>query len=111
MPAFPDLYRTIYGRLPSGGNWDALNWLTAQTSELAFAAFAPRGTPPEALLVLRSAFERAAQDPDFIEKTVAANGVPNTFVDVQRGNAIVRSLADVSTDVVKVLRTAMSGQN
>jgi tripartite-type tricarboxylate transporter receptor subunit TctC len=111
IPAFPDLYREVYGKLPSGHDWDALNWLTAQTGELAFAAFAPRGTPPEALSALRGAFERAANDPDFIEKTVAMNGVPNGFVDVQRGRAIVSSLTEVSPDVLKVLRTLMSSQN
>jgi hypothetical protein len=68
LPAFPDLYREVHGKSPSGDNWDALNWLTAQTGELAYAAFAPHGTPADALTALRTAFERASNDPDFIAR-------------------------------------------
>jgi tripartite-type tricarboxylate transporter receptor subunit TctC len=111
VPAFPDLYREVYGKLPAGENWDALNWLTTQTSELAYAAFAPRGTGPAALSALRTAFDRAARDPDFIEKSVASNGIPYSPVDVARGRAIIRSLADVSPGVLKALRASMGVQN
>jgi tripartite-type tricarboxylate transporter receptor subunit TctC len=111
LPAFPDLYRQVHGKSPSGDNWDALNWLTAQTGELAYAAFAPRGTPADALTALRTAFERASNDPDFIEKSVAINGVPYSFVNVERGRAVIRSLAEVSPRVLKALRASMGMQN
>jgi hypothetical protein len=111
VPAFPDLYRELYGKVPAGENWDALNWLTTQTSGLAYAAFAPRGTPPNALSALRSAFDRAAGDPDFIENSIAANGVPYSPVDVERGRAIIRSLAGVSPGVLTALRASMGTQN
>lgn len=111
VPAFPDLYREVHGRPPSGENWDALNWLTTQTSELAYAAFAPRGTPAGVLSVLRTAFDRAAADPNFIEQSVATNGVPYKPVDVERGRAIIGSLAHVSPVVLKELRTSMGISN
>jgi hypothetical protein len=65
-------YAHSIGITPSGDDWDALNWLTAQTSELAYAAFAPRGTPPDILSALRTAFELAAKDPDFNQGTIAS---------------------------------------
>ena len=111
VPAFPELYRQVYGKPPSGENWEALNWLTAQTSELAYAAFAPRGTPAEALTALRAAFKSAAEDPEFIEKSVATNGLPYGFVEVERGRAVIRSLADVSPTVLNALRVSMGLQN
>ena len=55
MPAFPDLYKEVHGRMPSGPDWDALNWLTNQTGEMTYVGFAPRGTPPAALAALRQA--------------------------------------------------------
>jgi putative tricarboxylic transport membrane protein len=106
-PAFPDLYREVHGKPPAGEAWDALNWLTSQTSELAYTAFAPRGTPPAVLAVLRNAFERAAADPDFIEKSTATNGVPYSPVNVEQGRTIIRALAQVSPTVLKSLRTSM----
>lgn len=108
MPAFPDLYKEVHGKLPSGNDWDALNWLTAQTSGLAYAAFAPRGTPPQVLSVLRAGFESASNDPGFIAQSVATNGVPYHFVDVERGQAIIHSLAEVSPEVLGELRASMA---
>lgn len=107
IPAFPELYREVHGKMPSGDGWDALNWLTAQTSELAYAAFAPRGTPPELLSSLRTAFDLAAGDPEFIQATVATNGIPYSFVDSARGQAIIQSLAEVSPGVLRALRASM----
>jgi hypothetical protein len=111
VPAFPDLYRELYGKSPSGENWDALNWLTTQTSGLAYSAFAPRGTPPNVLSALRSAFDRAAADPDFIENSIATNGIPYSPVDVEHGRTIIRSLAGVSPGVLTALRASMGMQN
>ena len=76
MPAYPDLYKEIHGKLPAGKDWDAFNWLTNQVGELAFIALAPPKTPPAALDALRIGFERATNDPDFIKETVKRNGIP-----------------------------------
>jgi tripartite-type tricarboxylate transporter receptor subunit TctC len=111
VPAFPDLYAQVHGKPPSGEAWDALNWLTTQTSGLAYTAFAPKGTRADALAALRAGVASASADPEFIAKSETTNGVPYSFVDVERGRAIVRSLAGVSPEVVKSLRESMSVQN
>jgi len=111
MPAFPDLYREINGRLPSGADWDALNWLTHQTGEMTYVGFAPYGTPPAAVTALRAGFERASNDPEFIEDSTRRNGVPFTFVNVARGEAIFRSLADVNPEILATLRASIAAPN
>ncbi len=111
MPAYPDLYREIHGKLPSGKDWEAFNWLTNQVGELAFIALAPRGMPPAAREGLRIGFERATNDPDFIKETVKRNGIPYTYVNVPRGEAIIRDLAGVSPAVVETLRAAIGGKD
>jgi len=111
VPAFPDLYKEVHGRMPSGPVWDALNWMTNQIGELTYIGFAPRGTPPAAVAALRHAFEAAANDPDYIKETMGRNGVPFSYVGVARGEATFRSLAEVSPEVLKTLRTSMGGTN
>src|SRR5215475_14399514 len=111
MPAFPDLYKDVHGRLPAGPDWDALNWLTNQTGEMTYAGFAPRGTPAPALAALRAGFEAASNDPEFISDSIKRNGVPFTFVNVARGQAIFRSLADVSPEVLGTLRASIGAGN
>ena len=111
MPAFPDLYREVYGKPPSGPSWDALNWLTNQTGEMTYVGFAPRGTPAAALAALRKGFEEASNDPDFINDTVKRNGIPFSFVNVVRGQAIFRSLAEVTPEVLGTLRASIAAAN
>jgi putative tricarboxylic transport membrane protein len=111
MPAFPDLYRELNGRPPSGPDWDALNWLTSQIGEMTYVGFAPPGTPPAALAALRAGFEGASNDPEFVDDAIKRNGVPFTFVNVARGQVIFRSLADVTPEVLGTLRASIAGQN
>ncbi|MFZ9500353.1 MAG: Bug family tripartite tricarboxylate transporter substrate binding protein [Beijerinckiaceae bacterium] len=103
MPAFPDLYREIHGKPPSGPTWDATNWLIEQIGELTFVGLAPAGTPAEALDALRAAYADAARDKEFIDKSVQMNGLPYSFVDVPRGREIFASLAKVSPEVLATL--------
>jgi hypothetical protein len=104
MPPFPDLYKEVHGRMPSGPAWDALNWLTNQIGEMTFVGLAPPGTPDEALAALRKGYEAASNDPEFIEQSTVMNGLPYSFVGVERGTAIFRSLAEVTPEVVATLR-------
>jgi hypothetical protein len=111
MPAYPDLYKEIHGKLPAGKDWEAFNWLTNQVGELAFIALASPKIPPAALAALRVGFERATNDPDFVKDTVKRNGIPYSYVGVSRGQSVIRDLAAVSPTVVDTLRAAMAPQN
>jgi hypothetical protein len=108
MPAFPDLYREVHGRMPSGRIWDGFNWLTNQIGELTHIAVAPPHTPAGPVAALRQGFEGAARDPAFEEAMLQRQGIAYSFVDVAKGNAIFRSLADVSPEVIATLREATS---
>ena len=111
MPAFPDLYKEIKGKLPSGPTWEALNWLTQEIGELTFVGFAPHGTPAAAVAALRKGFDDACHDPDFINDAVKRNGMPFTYIDVPRGQAIFRSLADVSPEVLATLKASIAAHD
>jgi hypothetical protein len=108
MPAFPDLYREIHGKMPSGELWNAMNWLTNQIGEMTFVGLAPRGVSPAALEALRKGFELAASDPNFVKDSLAKNGIPYSYVGVAQGGDVIRSLADVSPDVIATLRASIA---
>ena len=107
MPAFPDLYREVHGRLPSGPAWDALNWLVQQFGDVAYVGLAPPGSPPAALAALRKGFETAMADPEFIDLSIKSNGLPYSFVTVDRGRAIFKALAEVSPEVLATVRKSI----
>lgn len=106
MPAYPDLYREVHGKLPSGPLWDAFNWFITQTGEMTYVGLAPQNTPAPALAALRTGFERAAADPDFVRDSVKRNGIPYAYVSVAKGEAILRSLNSVSPAILNALRDA-----
>jgi putative tricarboxylic transport membrane protein len=111
MPAFPDLYKDVHGKLPSGPVWEAFNWFTNQTGEMTYLGIAPRNAPPAAVAALRLGFEQAANDPEFIKESVARNGIPYSYVSVDQGQSIVRALTEVSPTILTTLRDAVSAQH
>lgn len=104
IPPFPELFRQIHGRPPSGPTYDALNWLVQQFGDVAYVGLAPPGTPAPALAALRAGLEAASNDPEFAEYATKTNGLPYTFVPVERGRAIFKSLAEVSPEVLATVR-------
>ena len=108
MPAFPDLYREIHGRMPSGPDWEALNWLTLLFGEVTFIALAPPATPQPVLAALRAGFAAAVADPEFAERATKANGFPHRAIDAQRGAAVLASVASVAPAVVDAVRNAIA---
>jgi hypothetical protein len=111
MPAFPDLHKEVHGKLPSDDMWEALNWLTNQTGELTFVGLAPPGTKSEFVTILRKAYEAASNDPEFIKESTKRYGMPYSYIDVERGRGVFRSLADVQPGVLTTLRAAVAGPN
>ena len=107
MPAFPALYKQVHGKAPSGPTWDALNWLVQQVSDVMFVGLAPPGAPAPALTTLRKSFEAAIADPDFIAHSIKINGLPFTFVPVEKGKAVFSALAGVSPDVLATVRKSI----
>lgn len=107
MPAFQDLYRDIHGKLPSGKDWDALNWTVQQFGEIAYVALAPPKTPPAALAALRAGIDNVMKDPKYIEESTKRNGLPFDYVDVPTGAAVFKALSNVSPEVLDTLRTAI----
>lgn len=107
MPPYPELYREIHGKLPSGASWDALNWLTQQFSDLYCVGLAPPGTPPAAVAALRRGMELASTDPEFSQASIKANGLPYAFVTVDRGRAIFKALAETKPAVLDTVRRSI----
>ena len=111
MPAFPDLFKEVHGRMPSGPTWDAFNWLTNQIGELTYIVVAPPRTPAAQVAALRQGFEGVARDPAFERELMARQGVPYSHIGTAQGQAIFRALAEVSPDVIRTLHDVTKAPN
>jgi hypothetical protein len=105
MPAFPDLYQEIRGKMPSGKTWEAFNWLTNQIGEMTYIAVAPPHTPAGPLAALRKGFEGVAHDEEFEKEMLTQQGMSYSHIGPEQGAAIFRSLTDVSPDIMSTVRT------
>ena len=65
IPSFPQLYRTIKGKAPSGQLWEAYNTLYDVNSTLQRMIVLAPGAPRAAYDALRLAIERVNEDKDF----------------------------------------------
>ena len=104
MPAFPDLYRQIHGKPPSGPVWDATNWFTYMVGTMNYIGFAPPGTPAPAVAALRAAFEKFKSDAIVNDAAVKHNGFPWEWVEFGNGERIIKSLADTDPKVLATFK-------
>jgi tripartite-type tricarboxylate transporter receptor subunit TctC len=100
MPAFPDLYKEVHGKMPSGPTWEALNWFTNLIGTMEYIGLAPPGTPKQAVADLRTGFDKLSKDPEVNKKGMERNGVPYEWVPVPKGEKVIRTLADTDPKVL-----------
>jgi len=104
MPAFPDYYKEVFGKMPSGPKWDALNWFVTLIGTVNYVGLAPPGTPAAAVADLRKGYELASKDPDFAKAWIKRNGVPPEFVGHEEGNRVFKSLADTDPKILATFK-------
>lgn len=100
MPAFPDLYKEVHGKMPSGPTWDALNWFTNLIGTMEYIGLAPPGTPEQAVADLRTGFDKLSKDPAVNKLGMDRNGVPYEWVPVRTAERVIKSLAETDPKVL-----------
>lgn len=107
MPTYPDLYKSIYGKMPSGPQWQALNWLVSLVGEMTHIAYVRPGTPKEAVEALRTGYAEGMKDPEFVEPAIEQYGIPYSFVDVEKGKKVLGTIKSVDPTVLEEITKKM----
>lgn len=85
LPSFTDVYKEIHGgKMPSGVRWQAMQMINNVISQFNSAAYAPPGTPKEALAVLRASFRKTLTSkgyPEFHRKAMMVGLKPTALDD------------------------------
>jgi tripartite-type tricarboxylate transporter receptor subunit TctC len=103
-PCYIDLYKEIYGKLPSGDLFDTLNFYTNIVTNMSYILAAPPGTPQDDLAQLREAYAKATVEPEFVDFYVAQTGFGPEPTSLEDARRIMQSVGGVKPNEVAVLR-------
>ncbi|MBI4291991.1 MAG: hypothetical protein HY661_10970 [Betaproteobacteria bacterium] len=106
VPAFSEVFKQVKGQaeVPSGDRWQAMRLLTRLVDSMNRTVFMPPNAPAAAVEEMRAAFEKLANDAEFIadyEKVVRSKPL---FVIGAPGEVILSELGKVQPSFLSFLR-------
>jgi tripartite-type tricarboxylate transporter receptor subunit TctC len=107
IPSFPEVYQKVYGKMPSGTQFDALLLMCDLDSAMHGTIVLPKGSPPEAVAALRSGFDDLAKDTEFLDAYAKISGEHPQLSDGVALQPLLDRLHSVSPDVKKVFKDMM----
>ncbi len=103
IPSFSQLHQQIFGKLGSGGLWEALKTINLTHAMQRIAKVAPN-TPPEAIAALRQGFLQMTKDPEFIEEFKKVTRSEPAFQVGGEADKLIRRLVQASPEVKTTIR-------
>ena len=99
IPAYHELYRAIYGKLPSGDMWDVYRTIRTISGSMLRLVALPPGAPPAAADALSAAVMRLSADPAYAEDAMKTLGFVPEYAAGPRTNQQVRDGLSVSPEI------------
>ncbi|MDI6028825.1 tripartite tricarboxylate transporter substrate-binding protein [Corticibacterium sp. UT-5YL-CI-8] len=106
VPSFPEVYKEVHGKDPSGPAWDAWVGLFDIISTNSKTIMLPTGTPDDVVQVYRAAAERALTNPELVKSEQYKNilgETPQLFGEAAKQGADLAAKG-LNQDSVKWLR-------
>ena len=106
VPAFSELFKEIKGQaaVPGGEHWQALQLLSRIIDSMFRTVFMPPNAPAAAVEEMRRAFEKLANDTEFIADFEKVVKTKPHFVIGAQGEVIISELGKVQPSFVSFLR-------
>ena len=103
VPSIAEVYRSIYGKDPSGPAWEAEKALVGGYSLTRIMAFSPK-TPAARVMELRQAFQAMGKDPAFLSEWEKSQGAPPRLVPGDEAGNIAASILKAPKEAVNILK-------
>ena len=84
-PSFPDFYKKMKGKEPSGEIYEVYKWLLSSINGMSYVAFTTPGSPDAALKDLRAAYVKVTQNKDYLAEQKKMFGFNLPVIDVATG--------------------------
>ncbi|MEX0804530.1 MAG: hypothetical protein WD688_14635 [Candidatus Binatia bacterium] len=111
LQPFTFYYKEIFGKLPSGIKYEALKAANISSTNMTRMVLMPPKTPPEAITILRQAFESLAKDQDFLQDAVKTMRFQPRFEVGQAGELLFKRASQTPPDIVNFLRRYIEEAN
>ena len=108
VPRFDQVYAEAFGRPPAGPKWEALLLSNSLGSNMQRLIVFPKGTPNEAVTILRAAFAELAKDAEF---AAAYHKVTNETPDIARADEVeplIARMRNVDPAVKKAIQESIA---
>jgi hypothetical protein len=103
IPSFDDYYKKIHGKAPSGQKYEMFKWMTNTINAMAYSAFLPPKTDMKYAEILRTAYAKTVNDPEYQAEQQKMFGFKLPYVDPPLGAKIVGAVVNATPEQTKFL--------
>ncbi|HUK42286.1 MAG TPA: hypothetical protein VLX11_14625 [Candidatus Acidoferrales bacterium] len=111
LPPFTYYYKEIFGKLPSGIKYEALKAANMSSTNMTRMVLMPPKSPPEAIDILRKAFDSLSRDQDFLQEAMGTMRFQPRMEVGEAGERLFKQASQVSPEVVNFLRKYIEDAN
>ena len=101
---FHVVYREKFGKLPSGPKWEAYKWISSLQYSFGIGVWAPPGTPPELVKILRESHLATVKDPRHIPERMRKVGIDLNWADPSEIPGRLKNFRKIGPEVVATIK-------
>jgi len=105
---FREVVKAATGKAPSGPVWNAMQWLNNGSAGVTWLVGAPAGVDDAKVAILRDAFKKASQDPEYLAEIKKIAGLVPPIEGPESMKKIIAALADADPKIVSTLQQYMA---
>ena len=108
VPTFVDVFERLKGERPSGMLFDSLTLINNLIVDMLWGSFVPKGTPDEAVKILRTAWDALSTDAEFIADYRAVSTVQPVFMSAAGAEVHLESLTSLDPEMIAFVKGYVS---
>jgi hypothetical protein len=109
IPAFHDLYKTAFGKEPTGPKWDTMLLLATLNTQMLRGVMLPKAAPEAALTALRAGYRSIAKEEEFLRDFERVVGERPDLVTADELQPLFERMRNIDPEIKKVLQQSIDG--
>ena len=111
VPIFPNYYKKVKGKAPSGPDWEAFEFARKMTGTANHFVLGPPNMNPEAAEILRAAYAKSMADPATKAEAVKLAGLPYRHIGYNVASKTLKALENADSKIVEFWKDRTARQS